>query len=283
MKAIILNLAAWSILPIMDGLAKHLSTEIHFVEVVWGRYFFMLLISFPLIFLFFRTHIKWPKNILLQFSRSIFLFLSTILFFYAISVVSLAKALTLAFVAPIIVTILSSLLLKEKVGFNRWCAVTVGFIGALIIIQPGFIKLNLASLAGIGTGISYAFYLISTRSLTAIDSPFLTLIFTGLFGAIIISFIVPFYWTTPNINQWIIMICLAAVGTAGHFCLILSLKYAEASKLAPFAYFEIVTNIIIGYYFFGDFPNRFLWLGLFFIVSSGLYITISEHRKNRIN
>ena len=178
---------------------------------------------------------------------------------------------------------MSSLLLKEKVGFNRWCAVTVGFIGALIIIQPGFIKLNLASLAGIGTGISYAFYLISTRSLTAIDSPFLTLIFTGLFGAIIISFIVPFYWTTPNINQWIIMICLAAVGTLGHFLLILSLKYAEASKLAPLAYFEIVNNIIIGYYFFGDFPNRFLWLGLFFIVSSGLYITISEHRKNRIN
>ena len=283
MKAIILNLAAWSILPIMDGLAKHLSTEIHFVEVVWGRYFFMLLISFPLIFLFFRAHIKWPKNILLQFSRSIFLFLSTILFFYAISVISIAKALTLAFVAPIIVTILSSLLLKEKVGLNRWCAVTVGFIGALIIIQPGIIKLNLASLAGIGTGISYAFYLISTRSLTAIDSPFLTLIFTGLFGAIIISFIVPFYWTTPNINQWIIMICLAAVGTLGHFLLILSLKYAEASKLAPLAYFEIVNNIIIGYYFFGDFPNRFLWLGLFFIVSSGLYITISEHRKNRIN
>ena len=283
MKAIILNLAAWSILPIMDGLAKHLSTEIHFVEVVWGRYFFMLLISFPLIFLFFRAHIKWPKNILLQFSRSIFLFLSTILFFYAISIISLAKALTLAFVAPIIVTILSSLLLKEKVGLNRWSAVTVGFIGALIIIQPGIIKLNLASLAGIGTGISYAFYLISTRSLTAIDSPFLTLIFTGLFGAIIISFIVPFYWTTPNINQWIIMICLAAVGTLGHFLLILSLKYAEASKLAPLAYFEIVNNIIIGYYFFGDFPNRFLWLGLFFIVSSGLYITISEHRKNRIN
>ena len=79
------------------------------------------------------------------------------------------------------------------------------------------------------------------------------------------------------------MICLAAVGTLGHFLLILSLKYAEASKLAAWSYFEIVNNIIIGYYFFGDFPNRFLWLGLFFIVSSGLYITISEHRKNRIN
>ena len=62
-------------------------------------------------------------------------------------------------------------------------------------------------------------------------------------------------------------------------CLILSLKYAEASKLAPLAYFEIVNNILIGYYFFGDFPNKWLWLGLFFIVSSGIYISIREVKK----
>ena len=112
MKAIILNLTAWSVLPIMDGMAKHLSTEIHFLQVVWGRYFFMVLISFPLIFLFLRKYLTWPQNIYLQLSRSIFLFLSTLLFFYSISVISMAKALTLAFVAPIIVTILSALILK---------------------------------------------------------------------------------------------------------------------------------------------------------------------------
>ena len=109
MKAIILNLTAWSVLPIMDGMAKHLSTEMHFIEVVWARYFFMVLISVPLIYIFFRKYLVWPKNLLLQLSRSIFLFLSTVLFFYSISVISMAKALTLAFVAPIIVTILSLL------------------------------------------------------------------------------------------------------------------------------------------------------------------------------
>ena len=123
MKAIILNLTAWSVLPIMDGMAKHLSTEMHFIEVVWARYFFMVLISVPLIYIFFRKYLVWPKNLLLQLSRSIFLFLSTVLFFYSISVISMAKALTLAFVAPIIVTILSALILKEKVGIHRWSAV----------------------------------------------------------------------------------------------------------------------------------------------------------------
>ncbi len=279
MKAIILNLIAWSTLPIMDGMAKYLSTEMHFLEVVWARYFFMVLISLPITFLFLRKYLTWPHNFLLQLSRSIFLFLSTICFFYSISVISLAKALTLAFVAPIFVTILSALLLKEKVGIHRWGAVFVGFIGALIIIQPGIIKINLASIASIGAGISYAFYIISTRKLTSFDNPYLTLIFTGVFGAIITSLIVPYYWTTPNINQWLLMICLAAVGAFAHFCLILSLNYAEASKLAPLGYFEIVNNVLIGYYFFGDFPNKWLWLGLFFIVSSGIYISIREVRK----
>ena len=278
MKAIVLNLTAWAVLPIMDGMAKYLSSDLHFLQVVWGRYFFMILISLPLTYFFFKKYLVKPKNISIQFIRSIFLFLSTVLFFYAISITSMAKALALAFVSPLIVTLLSSFLLKEKVGFHRWTAVIVGFIGALIIIQPGFIKINLATLAALGTGIAYAFYIISTRKLSSIDNPLLTLIFTGLFGAIIISLIVPYYWINPNFNQWLLMIVLAMVGTFGHFCLILSLNYAEASKLSPLAYFEIVNNILIGYYFFGDFPNKWLWLGLFFIISSGIYISIRENK-----
>ena len=279
MKAIILNLMAWAVLPVMDGMAKHLSTEIHFLEVVWGRYFFMVVISVPLTFIFFKKHLTWPKNINIQLARSIFLLLSTILFFYAISVLSLAESLTLAFVSPIVVTLLSVILLKEQVGFRRWTAVIVGFIGAIIVIRPGFNEISLATFAGLGTGIAYAFYVIATRKLSSIDSPLLTLIFTGLSGAIIISIIVPFVWITPNLNQWLFLIGLAAAGTLGHFFLILSLNFAEASKLAPFAYFEIVTNIIIGYYFFGDFPDKWIWIGLIIIVSSGVYISIRENKK----
>ena len=273
---------AWAVLPVMDGMAKHLSTEIHFLEVVWGRYFFMVVISVPITFVFFKQHLSWPKNINIQLARSIFLFLSTILFFYAISVISLAEALTLAFVSPLIVTLLSAILLKEQVGYRRWTAVIIGFIGAIIVIRPGFNEISLATFAGLGTGIAYAFYVITTRKLSSIDSPLLTLIFTGLSGAIIISIIVPFVWITPNYTQWLFLIGLAAVGTLGHFFLILSLNFAEASKLAPFAYFEIVTNIIIGYYFFGDLPDRWIWIGLIIIVSSGVYITTREHLLKKV-
>ena len=75
---------------------------------------------------------------------------------------------------------------------------------------------------------------------------------------------------------------MALVGMVGHLFIILSLKYAEASKLAPLAYFEIVTNILIGYYFFGDFPDKWIWIGLIIIVSSGIYISFREGIKKKL-
>ena len=278
MKAIFLNLMAWAILPIMDGLAKYLSLEMPVVQIIWARYFFMVLITLPLYLILSKKKFFFPKNFPIQLLRSIFLFLSTLCFFYSISVLSLAEALTLAFVYPMISTLLSSIILKEQVGKRRWIAVFFGFIGALVVLRPGFDMINLASFAGLGTGIAYAFYVISTKKISS-DSPFLTLTLSGLVGAIIISLFVPIVWITPSYQQWIIMIALAAFGTLGHFFLILSLKFADASKLAPLGYFEIVTNIIIGYYFFGDFPDFWIWLGLLIIISSGVYISIRENLK----
>ena len=114
MKAIIFNISAWMLLPFMDGLAKFLSQDIHFLQVVWGRYFFMLLISIPLALIFFKKELKFPKSLSVQLWRSFFLFLSTIFFFYSISIISLPEALTLAFVSPIIVTVLSIFYLNER-------------------------------------------------------------------------------------------------------------------------------------------------------------------------
>ena len=279
MLAYILNISGWLLLPFMDGIAKYLSSEIHFIQVVWGRYFFMLLVSFPLAFIFFRKEISFPKTISVQLFRSFFLFLSTVFFFYAISVITLAEALTLAFISPIIVTILSIFYLKEKVGIHRWTAVLIGFFGVMIIIRPGFIEINFASFSAIAAGISYAFYIIYTRKLSFTDSAVVTLLFTGIVGCIFISLIVPFYWINLDLKQLLLLISLASIGTLGHFLIILSLRFGEASKLAPLGYFEISTNILVGYAFFGDLPDIWIYLGLSLIVFSGIYIFIRERRE----
>ena len=272
MKAIILNLSAWIMLPVMDGFAKYLSSTLPILQITWSRYFFTVVFVLPIILVFFRKNLTWTEQPKLQLIRGLLLFCANILFFYSISIISLAKALTLAFIAPLIVTLLSPILLGEKVGFRRWAAVIVGFIGSLIVIRPGFVEFNLASSAALGTGVMYGFYLIVTRKLHNSDNPLLTLLLTGTVGAILGSIIMPTVWVQPTINEWYMMFAIGFFASLGHFFLILSLRYADASKLAPFGYFEIVPNIIIGYYFFNHFPNQWHFLGLFIIISSGIYI-----------
>ena len=278
MKAIFYNLLAWAILPFMDVIAKYLSSDISFLQITWARYFFTVVFALPFMFFFFRKNLTWTTHPKLQTLRGLLLFFANILFFYSISIISMAKALTLAFVAPLITTALSPFLLNEKVGFKRWSAVIVGFLGSLIVIQPGFIEFNLATIAGLGTGFFYGLYLIVTRKLHTSDNPLLTLLLTGVVGLIIGSFIAPFVWIKLSLNQWLLLALMGVFACLGHFFLILSLKFADASKLAPFGYFEIVTNIILGFYFFGDFPDYWSWLGLFIIVSSGIYISFREQK-----
>ena len=282
MKAITFNLLAWVMLPIMDGFAKYLSSDLPVLQITWARYFFTVAFTLPIMFFFFRKNFVWTDKPKLQLIRGLILLTANVCFFYSISIISLAKALTLAFIAPLIVTAFSPIFLGEKVGFRRWSAVIIGFIGSMVVIRPGFVEINLASLAALGTGVMYGFYLIITRKLSSSDNPLLTLLLTGVVGAIIISFVMPFVWIKPTLNQWSMMAAIGIFACVGHLFIILSLKYADASKLAPFSYFEIVTNIIIGYYFFSDFPDKWTFLGLFIIILSGIYISRRENIVKRL-
>ena len=269
-------------LPIMDGFAKYLSSTLPVLQITWSRYFFTVVIALPIMLIFFRKNLTWTEQPKLQLIRGLLLFCANVLFFYSISIISLSKALTLAFIAPLIVTILSPVLLGEKVGLRRWAAVIIGFIGSLIVIRPGFVEINLASIAALGTGVLYGFYLIVTRKLHNSDHPLLTLLLTGIVGAILGTMIVPTVWVQPTITEWYMMFAIGFFASIGHLFLILSLKYADASKLAPFSYFEIVTNIIIGYFFFNQFPDYWHFLGLCIIISSGIYI-LRREMQNKLN
>ena len=276
MKAIIFSLLGWMFLPVMDGFAKYLSADLPIMQITWARYFFTVVFTLPIMFFFFNKQLVWSDKPKLQILRGLILLFANICFFYSISVIALAKALTLAFIAPLIVTAFSPLLLGEKVGFKRWTAVVIGFIGSLVVIRPGFLEINLASVSALGTGFLYGFYLIITRKLCTSDNPLLTLLITGMVGAALVSLIIPFYWVKPTINQWSIMAGIGIFACIGHLFLILSLKYADASKLAPLGYTEIIPNVLIGYYFFSEIPDSWTYLGLVIIVLSGLYISRRE-------
>ena len=272
MRGPILNLSAWLILPIMDAIAKYLSYSLPILQITWFRFFFSAVITGIFIYLFSRKSFVRSKNIKSQVLRGILLLTSSLLFFYAISVISLAKALTLAFICPLIVTTLSPYFLKERVGPRRWTAVIIGFIGVLLVIRPGIVEFNWASLASLGTGLCYAIYLIVTRSLKDTDNGLLTLLFTSIVGTVVLSVCLPFVWVNPSLNQLLLAVNMGFIAALAHGLIIISYNYSDASKLAPLGYFEIIPNIIIGYIWFSDFPDKYTILGLLVIILSGIYV-----------
>ena len=278
MRGPILNLSAWLILPIMDAIAKYLSYSLPILQITWFRFFFSAVITGIFIYLFSRKSFVRSKNIKSQVLRGILLLTSSLLFFYAISVISLAKALTLAFICPLIVTALSPYFLKERVGRRRWTAVIVGFIGVLLVIRPGIVEFNWASLASLGTGLCYAIYLIVTRSLKDTDNGLLTLLFTSIVGTVVLSVYLPFVWVNPSLNQLLLAVNMGFIAALAHGLIIISYNFSDASKLAPLGYFEIIPNIIIGYIWFSDFPDKYTLLGLLVIILSGIYV----FRRERI-
>ena len=278
MRAIIFNLMAHTVLPLNYAVAKYLSAEIPIFQIIWARHCFTIILVLPILVFFFKKNFVWSEKPTLQILRGLLLIGVNICFYYAVSKIPLAKALTLTFISPLVVTIFSSILLFEKVGIKRWSAVVVGFIGALIVIRPGYIPLDIGSLSALCAGIMYAFYLIVTRKLSVSDNSLLTLLITGIIGTLAMSLTIPFVWVTPTLDQWYLLSLIGIITVLGHFLIILSFKSAEASKLAPISYFEVVTNTIFGYFLFNHFPDNWTLVGLAVIISSGLFVFYRERK-----
>ena len=278
MRAIIFSLMAHTVLPLNYAVAKYLSAEIPIFQIIWARHCFTIILVLPILVFFFKKNFVWSEKPTLQILRGLLLIGVNICFYYAVSKIPLAKALTLTFISPLVVTIFSSILLLEKVGIKRWSAVVIGFIGALIVIRPGYIPLDIGSLSALCAGIMYAFYLIVTRKLSVSDNSLLTLLITGIIGTLTMSLTIPLVWVTPTLDQWYLLSLIGIITVLGHFLIILSFKSAEASKLAPISYFEVVTNTIFGYFLFNHFPDNWTLVGLAVIISSGLFVFYRERK-----
>ena len=278
MQAILLLLGAMAILPLMDAIAKHLSHEMSLWQITWARFTFHVLWLMPAFLARHRLRDLMPARAGLQILRGLCLMASTFLFFGGVAYMPIADTLALSFVSPLTVTLLSPFLLGEKVGVRRLSAVGVGLLGALVIIRPGLGVFQPAALFGISTGLVYAFYVIITRRLAGTAPALVTLAYTALLGMIGTSLVVSFFWVPPSLEQWGLMVALGAIAALGHYLVILAYERGEASMLSPFSYAEMIGAVTVGYLIFGDFPDRWTWLGIAILIGSGVYISIREHR-----
>ena len=247
-------------------------------EITWARYFIHWIVLLPLLFARYSWSAFRPAQLAMQLARSTTLLVGTALFFFGLAYMPIADTLALFFISPLVTTALAPFLLGEKVGSRRYAAVALGFIGALIIIRPGLGVFRWPALFGISAGFCYAFYSIWTRKLAGTAPPLVTAGFTALVGCIVMTATAPLYWIMPTEGEIGLMLALGLIAAAGHYLLILAYERAPASLLAPFAYFEIVMAVVVGYVLFGDFPDSWTWVGIAVLAASGIYISLRERK-----
>ena len=202
-----------------------------------------------------------PRSPKLQFVRAVLILGATSLFFTAIPHIPLANAIAINFLAPFLVVVFAIPMLGEKVEWQRWVVLVIGFSSTLLIIKPGMAGFHWASLLCCCSASCYALYQIVTRRLAAIDHPYTTLFFTGAAGVVASSVAVPFVWVPPTPTVWALLAIMGVIGGLSHFLLIQAYRYAAASTLAPFSYTQIVTGTLIGYVWFGTFPDGMAIVG----------------------
>lgn len=272
-----LLLIAMAIVPLVDVSAKFLAEQgVPILQVVWGRFVFGTLFTLPFAMRIDGLRVIKPSLPLLQSSRAFFLFLSTMFFFWALKYLPVADTLAIYFVQPIIVTALSPLLLREHVGIRRWATVAAGFVGVLIIIRPGFAEFNAGSLLAFASGTSSACYILLTRHMSGSVNPLVTTFQTNLIGTLAVTAALPLVWLPLSINQWGLLAGLGLVAIISHYFITRAYNQGEASLLSPLAYTEMVTSVMFGWYFFGDFPDNYTFFGVGILIACAIYISARE-------
>jgi S-adenosylmethionine uptake transporter len=198
------------------------------------------------------------------------------LFYASVAYLPLADVITFYMAGPIYVAALSHFLLGERIGWRRWLAVFVGFIGVIIALRPSSAMLSLPSLFAIAGSLGFALTIIMSRYLRATSGTILVTSQTLVVMALGILLSIG-DWRAANVNIWMAMLFLGIVGTCAHLLLTRALKLAPASMLAPLQYTLLLWAIVFGFIFFNDIPDVELLIGAAIIVVAGLFIF---HRKN---
>ncbi|MGI9364455.1 MAG: DMT family transporter [Rhizobiaceae bacterium] len=290
----VLMIIAMLTLPIMDGIAKvlALSYGVSAGQTTFGRFFVQACLLGLIIVFVHGVRALVPSALFMNLLRGALMGIAVMLFFATLRYMPIADALAVFFLEPFILTILSVIILKEKVGWRRGVAVVFGFAGAMFIVQPSYAVFGPVSLMPICTALLFAFYLILTRKMGSRDNA-LTMQFAAGVGGVLTLFVVVgvatlFEWddfSSPQLPEfgirWVLIFAIGALAAFGHLIIVMAFRLASASILAPFQYLEIVTGTILGYWLFGDFPDALKWLGITIIVSSGIYLFLRERAVAR--
>jgi drug/metabolite transporter (DMT)-like permease len=278
-----LMVAALMCFSCLDAAAKWVGPQVGVLQTSFFRY----AVSVALVSLFINgwtmPGVTVSAKPWMQWVRSLLLLGSTVLNFLALQHLQLAESLSIIFLTPLLVALLSGPILGEWVGPRRMAAIAVGFVGVLIVTRPGTGAMHPAALFSVAGTFCYAFYAILTRILSVHDRPATTMFYSGLAGLFLLAPVLPFVWRTPDgWLVWAALLLLGVAGGVGHWLLILAHRLAPASTLSPFIYTQLIWMLALGYLIFGDLPDRYTLLGAAVVTASGLYLLHRERVTGRV-
>ena len=290
------------IFSLQDIAVKWIGGSYPVLEIV----IFRSLVAMPATLFFFRMEggkgLPVTNQHKLEYLRGLFLFLSYTTYFMGLAALPLAEIAAIRFSAPLLITLLSVVWLREKVGLQRWVALIVGFIGVLIIIRPGSVSFNIGSIFTLLSTLFYALSVMLTRRLQTTDSSATMSYFSSLVYVVIAIVLTPLImavgeipnaspsivflfhaWSMPSLLDLIIMFGLGLVWAGGMYFIARAYSLALASVVAPFEYMTLPINTLWGFLLWHDFPSLATWIGAFVTLISSLYTLYQDKKEGSEN
>ena len=275
-----LSVCAFSV---MDIIVKW-SEDYPLGQVLFFRGFFGIVFYFFVIPPERRKNFYYTKRAGLHFLRCIFGLIALVAIFTALRNLPLATVVSISFAAPIFTTIFSIFLLNEKVGFYRWLAVIVGFIGIIVIAEPGFSSLNIYYLYPIIFCLGLSYVAIAIRQLSTSEPVWLISLYFSVAITLLSFLTIPYGWVMPSLNDLVILSLVGVFGGVANLWLSQSYKYSEVSLVTPLKYLALVFAIIFGYFIWGEVPTIKTLLGAALVIISSIIIFRREiHHKNQVS
>jgi drug/metabolite transporter (DMT)-like permease len=263
-----------------DAVVKTLGFSFHATQMGFFRYFFGFLILVPWFarhgLSTFQTRRPW-----LHAARAVIAGIGQVGAYYAVVELILADATAIAFSRVLFLTVLAVIVLGETVGWRRWTATGVGFLGVVVMVRPGAHGVDPVALFAVVAAILFAVGLILVRIMAATEPAHRILFYYHIGGALLLLAPAAWYWRTPSPVEWAMLFLISALTTFGMVCFIRGFMVGDASVLGPMEYVRLVYAASIGYFLFSELPDLWTGVGAAVIVGSTLYIAQREAAEAR--
>lgn len=265
---------------VMHALVRYVSDELDPIQISFFRNAFGFIVFAPWL-MKYGLGVMYTRRLGMHGLRAVLNVLAMFAFFTALSITPLAQVTALGFTAPIFAALLSVVLLGERFRMRRWAALIVGFAGTLVILRPGFQTIDLGSVLVLVSAVLWGITMIVIKVLARTESSMTITVYMNLLLTLLSLGPALYVWQTPQPGTWIWLLLIGVLGTLAQVALAQALKETEAGVVMPFDFLKLLWTSILGFVFFTEVPDLFIWLGGAIVFASTTYLAYRESQLRK--